>query len=152
MKKLILFCLAFYPLIIYAQANKLKQSSINLRFSFLLLPAFSPLLTIETRTIAKFTLQVETNFKNIHGINFKYFLKEEMNEHYVFIGTASIASKYLRKDEAFTFLPYLGYGYAYRFGKNNAWIMDSRLGIGQTINADKNIFSPILKTGIGWTF
>jgi hypothetical protein len=49
-------------------------------------------------------------------------------------------------------LPYIGYGYAHRFGKNKDLIFDSRIGIGPTINADKNIIVPVLKTGIGKIF
>jgi hypothetical protein len=63
-----------------------------------------------------------------------------------------IESDYLRKDKQITFLPYAGYGYAHRFGKSKAWIFDTRLGLGQTINADNNTILLVLKTGIGRTF
>jgi hypothetical protein len=135
-----------------AQTNNSKLPTLNIRLSLLVFPPISPLLTFEIRTINKLTVQLETNFTNIHGVNFKYFLNERMNGHYVFIGKAFIKSDYLRKDKNFAILPYVGYGYVYRFGKNNGWIFDSRLGLGATTNADKNSLLPVLKTGIGKTF
>jgi hypothetical protein len=152
MKIILFLCLLFAVLKIQAQTNVTKLPTANVRLSFLIFPPFSPLLTVEVRTIGNFTIQAETNFVNTHGINLKYFIKERMNGHFIFVGSAFIESSFLRKDKNITFLPYAGYGYAYRFGKSNAWTFDSRLGIGATTNADKNIILPVLKTGIGRTF
>jgi hypothetical protein len=135
-----------------AQTNEPKLPIGNIRLSFLIFPPFTPLLTLETRTFDKLTVQLETNFITTHGVNLKYFIKSRMTEHFIFVGCAFIENDFLRKDKDITFLPYAGYGYAHRFGKSNAWTFDSRLGIGKTINADNNAIYPVLKTGIGRTF
>ncbi len=88
MKKLLLFYFSFIMLSTQAQTIKEKQFTANARLSFLLLPAFSPLLTLEMKAIKKSTIQLETNFINTHGLNYKYFFKERMNKHFVFLGTA----------------------------------------------------------------
>ena len=75
-----------------------------------------------------------------------------MTENYVFLGTAFVEDKSLRKDLTTTILPYIGYGYAHRFGNNKTWTFDSRFGIGATTNADKNGIYPIIKTGVGKIF
>jgi hypothetical protein len=152
MKKLLFFCLLFLALKAQSQTNVTKFPTANIRLSFLIFPPITPLLTFEIRTFENLTVQLETNFINTHGINLKYFVKERMNGHFMFVGSAFIESDFLRKDKSLTFLPYAGYGYAYRFGKSNVWIFDSRLGVGATINADKNTFLPVLKAGIGRTF
>jgi hypothetical protein len=152
MKKLLFFCLLFSVLKVQGQTNATKSPSANIRLIFLIFPPITPLLTFEIRTFENLTVQLETNFINTHGVNLKYFVKERMSGHFIFVGSAFIESDFLRKDSSITFLPYAGYGYAYRFGKSKAWIFDSRLGIGATINADKNTFLPVLKTGIGRTF
>jgi hypothetical protein len=152
MKMILLFCLLFTCMKIAAQTKKNSLPTGNIRLSCLLFPPLSPLLTIEMRTFQNITVQLETNFINTHGINVKYFIKERMNGHYVFIGTAFLESAYLRKDKRISYLPYAGYGYAYCFGKSNAWTFDSRLGIGTTIHADRYIILPVLKTGIGYLF
>ncbi len=152
MKALLFFCWLFVLSTIQAQANEPKLPTANIRLSCLIFPPFAPLLTFEMRTIKNVTIQLETNFINTHGINLKYFIKERMNGHFIFVGTAFIESAFLREDKNITFLPYAGYGYAYRFGKLKAWIFDSRLGIGPTINADRNAVYPVLKTGIGRVF
>lgn len=123
----------------------------NIRLSFLLFP-FTPLLTAEVRTIGHLTLQFESNFTNTHGANLKYFINERMQEHYIFTGLAIVENKLLRKDKEKTFLPYAGYGYAYRFGERKRWTFDNRIGIGSTTNADNNGVYPIIKTGIGRIF
>ena len=148
MKTIIIIALTFIATQVHAQE---KQPIANVRLSFLLFP-FSPLLTVEVKTIENLTLQAETNFTNTHGLNLKYYLRETMNESYVFVGTAFVSNDFLRKDLKLTTLPYIGYGYAYRFGHNKAWTFDSRLGIGSTINADKNSVYPVIKTGIGRVF
>lgn len=141
--------------VLFLSANGLKaqnfQPTANVRLSFLLLP-FSPLLTVEVRTLDKVTLQLESNFVNTHGANLKYFLNKRMENGYVFVGTAFVRSTYLRKDKATTLLPYVGCGYAQRFGADKRWTFDSRIGLGRTINADKNGIYPIIKTGVGRIF
>lgn len=152
MKNLIILILLLYNLTISAQLNEPFIPFANVRLSFLVFPPITPLLTLEVRTFNNFTIQLETNFVNTHGVNLKYFNKERMNKDYIFIGTAFVESDYSRKDLKSTVLPYIGYGYAYRFGKSNDWVFDSRIGIGRTINADKNTILPVIKTGIGKTF
>ena len=134
-----------------AQSYEPKIPTGNIRLSFLLFP-FSPLLTLEMRTVGNLTVQLETNFVHTHGVNLKYYLQERMNAHYVFVGTAFVENRLLREDLQSTILPYAGYGYAYRFGNREHWTWDSRFGIGATINADRNFVYPIIKTGVGRTF
>ena len=152
MKNLFVLVLFLYNSTISAQLTEQNIPFANVRLSFLVFPPITPLLTLEFRTLNKLTIQLETNFVNTHGFNLKYFTKERMNEDFIFIGTAFVESDFLRKDLKSTILPYIGYGYAYRFGKSNDWIFDSRIGIGRTINADKNTILPVIKTGIGKTF
>lgn len=152
MKKFVLFGVLFFVLKNYAQNSEPKISYANIRLSMLIFPPITPLLTVEIHTFNKLTLQLETNFVNTHGVNLKYFLKERMDKDFLFIGTAFVESDFLRKDFKTTFLPYIGYGYAYRFGKNRDWIFDNRIGIGHTLNADKNMIIPVIKTGFGKTF
>lgn len=135
----------------FSQINSIENPTINLRASILLFPT-TPLLTLEVRTIGNFTLQFESNFVNTHGINIKYFLNERMNKSYVFSGIAFVEDELLRTDGKTTLLPYLGYGYAYRFGNKSNWIFDNRIGIGPTLNADTNSVYPVIKTGIGRIF
>ncbi len=142
-----LLCLNFQ-----AQTAEPKRVIGNIRLSFLIFPPFTPLLTLEMRTYKNLSVQLETNFINTHGVNFKYFINDMMDKHFVFLGNAFIENDFLRKDKKITFLPYAGYGYAYRFGRLQAWIFDSRLGIGSTINADRNAIYPVFKTGIGRIF
>jgi hypothetical protein len=132
-------------------AQKEIQPTANVRLSFLLFP-FTPLLTVEVRTIGNFTIQAETNFVNTHGANLKYFIKDRMDGDYIFTGIALVENKLLRADIKTTFLPYAGYGYAYRFGNKKQWTFDNRIGIGATTNADKNSVYPVIKTGIGRIF
>ena len=134
-----------------AQTEREINPTANVRLSFLLFP-FTPLLTVEVRTIGNLTLQLETNFVNTHGANLKYFIKNRMDGHYVFTGIALVENKLLRQDKKITFLPYAGYGYAYRFGNKKQWTFDNRIGIGVTTNADRNSVYPVIKTGIGRIF
>jgi hypothetical protein len=134
-----------------AQSVNEIKSTANVRLSFLLFP-FTPLFTMEVRTIDNFTIQAETNFINTHGANLKYFFKTKMDADYIFTGIALVENKLLRTDKKITFLPYAGYGYAYRFGNKKQWTFDTRIGIGTTTNADKNAMYPIVKTGIGRIF
>jgi hypothetical protein len=152
MRVIIFFCLLFTVLKVQAQTNATKLPTANIRLSFLIFPPFTPLMTFEMSTFENLTVQLESNFINTHGINLKYFIEERMNGHFIFVGSAFVESDFLRKDKNITLLPYAGYGYAHRFGKSNAWTIDSRLGIGITTNADKNTFLPVLKAGIGRTF
>ena len=135
----------------FAQTEKGNNPTANVRLSFLLFP-FTPLLTLEVRTIGNLTLQLETNFVNTHGANLKYFIKNRMDGHYVFTGIALVENKLLRQDNKITFLPYAGYGYAYRFGNKKQWTFDNRIGIGVTTNADRNSVYPVIKTGVGRVF
>jgi hypothetical protein len=152
MKQIIILCLLLTSIISRGQNVEPKTPTLNIRVSFLVFPSFSPLLSLEIRTLENTTVQLESNFLDTHGVNLKCFFKERMKKHYCFIGNAFIESDYLRKDKTTTFLPYVGYGYAYRLGKSEAWIFDSRIGIGRTLNADKNTLLPVVKTGIGRTF
>lgn len=152
MRTIISLCLVCMFSKLQAQTNQPKLPIANVRLSFLIFPPFTPLLTLEMRTVDKLTVQLETNFVNTHGVNLKYFINERMNGHFVFVGNAFIENDFLREDRNITFLPYAGYGYAHRFGKSNDWTFDNRLGIGRTTNADNNGIYPVLKTGIGRTF
>jgi hypothetical protein len=135
----------------FAQTEKEIKPIANVRLSFLLFP-FTPLLTVEIRTVGNLTLQLETNFVNTHGANLKYFIKNRMEGHYFFTGIALVENKLLRQDKKIAFLPYAGYGYAYRFGIKKQWTFDNRIGIGATTNADKNSVYPVIKIGIGRIF
>ena len=148
---LLILCLSFCFNQCYAQINQEHIPSTNIRLSFLLFP-FTPLVSVEFRTIGNFTLQIESNFVDTHGMNLKYFVNKRMNEHYVFTGLALVKNELLREDKEITILPYIGYGYAHRFGSRKHWMLDNRIGIGVTTNADSNGIYPILKTGIGRTF
>jgi hypothetical protein len=145
-----LFCLLYFQKG-FCQTEKAIQPTANVRLSFLLFP-FTPLLTVEIRTIGNLTIQGESNFVNTHGANLKYFIKDRMNGDYVFTGVALVENKLLRADKKITFLPYAGYGYAYRFGNKKQWTFDNRIGIGATTNADRNSVYPVIKTGIGRIF
>lgn len=148
MKYFFVIILLHYTIITFGQ---IENPKINIRGSFLLFP-FTPLLTVETKMIGKLTIQAETNFKNTHGTNLKWFTNEPMNKGYIFSGIAFVKNSELRKDKSYTLLPYTGYGFAYQFGKNKRWIWDSRCGLGATLNADKNIIVPVIKTGWGKLF
>jgi hypothetical protein len=150
-KSLLTSFLLLWGFLTFAQTAEPSIPTANVRLSFLLFP-FTPLLSLEVRTIGKVTLQFETNFVNTHGANLKYFFKNRMDGHYGFIGTAFVENKLLREDLGATILPYAGYGYAHRFGTNKAWTIDSRFGLGGTTNADRNSVYPIIKTGLGRTF
>jgi hypothetical protein len=103
-------------------------------------------------SLANLTLQLESNFVNTHGANLKYFIKDRMDGSYVFGGIALVENKLLRRDLELTYLPYAGYGFAYRLGSQGQWTFDNRFGIGATTNADQNGVYPILKTGFGRVF
>ncbi|MEO1434100.1 MAG: hypothetical protein AAFV80_01095 [Bacteroidota bacterium] len=121
----------------------------NLRVSALLFP-FTPLVTAEVRTVGRLTLQLESNFYRTHGFNIKYYTRSRMSEHFVFVGSAFVTNKLLREDLKTTVLPYTGYGYSYIFG--DRWMLDGRIGIGPTVNADQFGIYPVAKVGIGRQF
>lgn len=147
MKKITLLILCFlFTQNIDAQDFK---PTLNIRLSCLLFP-FTPLATLEIRTWGNITLQGETNLKDTHGFNIKYYTQTRMNGHYFFVGSAFVNSKVLRKDEKSTILSYAGYGHAFTFSQK--WLLDGRIGIGPTINADKNSIYPVIKIGIGRKF
>ncbi len=141
----------FYLSICQLCSAQSENPFLNIRLSFLIFP-FTPLLSVEARTFHKFTVQGETNFRNTHGFNVKYYLKSRMDKDYIFAGTAFVQNVLLRVDKKSTYLPYLGYGYAHRFGSSRQWVFDSRIGLGATTNADKNGIYPVIKTGLGRTF
>lgn len=151
MKAIVLTVFLFCCRHALAQAEPRQNANFNARISFLLFP-FTPLLTLEIRTLDKLTLQVETNFFNTHGVNLKYYLENRIDKHYLFSGLALVENRNLRRDLRINYLLYAGYGYVHRFGSKNKWIFDSRAGIGPTINADQNAVYPVIKTGIGRIF
>lgn len=121
----------------------------NVRFSLLLFPT-TPLLTVECRTIGPLSLQGETNFARIHGLNLKYYLHTTLERDYIFVGSAFLRDKSLRQDGGTSVLPYLGWGYAHVFGQN--WVADGRIGIGPVLNADRMGVYPVIKIGAGKRF
>lgn len=135
----------------YSQDIEPNLPKVNIRLSFLLVP-FTPLSTLEVATVKNITLQLETNFNHIHGVNIKYYLNKRMDKGYIFVGSAFLQDNFLTQDLKTTFLPYVGYGYVYRFGISTKWIFDSRIGIGPTLNSDNIIIFPVIKTGIGRIF
>lgn len=149
MKKSIPFILLFTGGLMFNLSAQESQPVLNFRLSFLLVP-FTPLMTLEASTIDKFTFQLETNFVDTHGFNIKYFTQAKMKEHYTFVGMAFVKNDLLRDDDNYTYLPYAGYGYAQRFGAKSQWTFDNRIGIGSTLNADRNGIYPIIKTGLGY--
>ena len=144
---------ALILLVLLCLASSIKAQTdapfMNIRLSFLLFP-FSPLMTLEVRTIGNLTVQSETNFSNTHGVNLKYYTTQRMEKNYFFVGSAFVSNALLRADKKPTTLLYGGYGYAHIF-KNN-WVFDGRIGIGPTINADKNSVYPVIKLGAGKRF
>ncbi len=147
MKKALFFTFLFVATVSIKAQN--TAPFMNIRLSFLLFP-FSPLLTLEVRTIGNITLQGETNFVHTHGVNIKYYTASRMEKNYFFVGSAFVSNALLRTDKKPTTLLYAGYGYAHIF-KNN-WTFDSRIGIGPTLNADKNSVYPVIKLGAGKRF
>jgi hypothetical protein len=144
MKKVLIFTILLLCTVSLKAQN--AEPFMNIRLSFLLFP-FSPLMTLEVRTIGNLTLQGETNFVHTHGVNIKYYTTERMEKSYFFVGSAFVSNALLRSDKKPTTLLYAGYGYAQIF-KNN-WTFDSRIGIGPTLNADKNSVYPVIKLGVG---
>ena len=144
----VLFFLSLIGQPLFSQSNPEFSLRANLRGSILLFP-FSPLLTLEIKAFEKGTVQLESNFTDTHGLNLKYFFFQSMDGHYTFLGLAFIENELLREDQNFTYLPYTGYGYAFRFGSKKRWTIDTRVGIGTTTNADVNGVYPVIKTGLG---
>ncbi|GEM_PF-2655023 len=128
-----------------------RRPSINLRVSFLLLPA-TPLITLEALTVNRLSIQLESNFGDTHGINLKYYQNESMNGTYFFTGMAWVEDDLLRENGGFTRLPYGGIGIADRFGRKGHYVFDGRFGIGPTLNADNNSLYPVIKLGVGRIF
>ncbi len=143
---LIFFGLCFTTLVGYTQP---AQPAVSIRLSALLFP-FTPLLSVECRTIGSVTIQGETNFVHTHGLNLKYYLQTPLAKSYVFVGSAFVKNRLLRQDEESTILPYAGWGYAYIFDQN--WVFDGRIGLGPTLNADRNSIYPVVKVGVGKRF
>jgi hypothetical protein len=147
MKRLILFsCFCFSSIAAPAQS---VVPVVSVRLSFLLFP-FTPLLSVECRTVGQLTVQGETNFGHTHGLNLKYYVQSPLEKSYVFIGSAFVTNRLLRQDGGSTTLPYVGWGYAHVLDKN--WVIDGRIGLGPTLNADRNGVYPIVKIGAGKRF
>jgi hypothetical protein len=146
MKSLLISALWLCISAVHAQP---KPPVVSIRLSMLVVP-FTPLLTVEYRTIGNLTVQGETNFINTHGVNVKYYLRSPLEGGYVFVGNAFVRSSFLREDHRTTWLPYAGWGYAHVWARN--WVADGRLGIGPTLNADRNTLYPVLKIGVGKRF
>lgn len=149
MKNLILFIYLFASQFVKAQTKQNINPTANIRLSFLIFP-FTPLFSAEIKTMGNLTIQYESNFKNTHGANIKYYTNQRMEGQFLFLGIAFLENKLLRIDEKITILPYAGYGYAYKFGNRKNWTFDNRVGIGSTTNADKNSIYPVIKTGLGY--
>lgn len=132
-----------------AQAPDRPAPVLNVRLSGLLFP-FTPLLTLEVRTVGRLTVQGETNFGHIHGLNAKWFLREPLNGGYVFAGSAWVRHALLRQDGRAVVLPYTGYGHAWAL--DSRWVLDARAGLGPAVNADRVRVYPVLKVGAGRTF
>jgi hypothetical protein len=147
MKKALIFTILLMSTVSMKAQNDMPF--MNVRLSFLLFP-FTPLMTVEVRTIGNLTLQGETNFRHIHGVNLKYYTEKRMEKSYFFVGSAFVSDAFLRMDKKSTTLLYAGYGYAHII-KNN-WTFDARIGIGPTVNADKNSVYPVIKLGAGKRF
>ena len=120
----------------------------NVRLS-LLLP-FTPLLTVEARVGGLLTLQGETNFRRVHGLNVRYYLRQSMRGGFVFVGSALVRDVFLRADNRTTVLPYAGYGHAWPLGPH--WTADARAGLGPALNADAPRVYPVVKIGVGRKF
>jgi hypothetical protein len=83
MKKTLIFIFLLVAIVSIKAQN--TAPFMNIRLSFLLFP-FSPLLTVEVRTIGNVTLQGETNFVHTHGVNVKYYTTSRMEKNYFFVG------------------------------------------------------------------
>jgi hypothetical protein len=130
-----------------AQGMEARPPRISVRLSFLVVP-FTPLLTLEARILGPLTLQGETNFARIHGLNVKWYLRKPMQEGYVFVGSALVRSSTLRPNGGSLVLPYAGYGYAWALRNN--WTVDARAGLGPVLRADEFLpVFPVLKVGVG---
>ncbi len=134
-----------------AQApNHPPRPVLSVRLSVLLAP-FTPLLTVETRTLGPLTLQAETNFAHTHGLNVKWFLGgEPLRGDYLLLGSAWVRNRLLRADNRPTVLPYAGYGYAWAVGSRG--VFDARAGLGPALNADAVRVYPVIKVGAGLKF
>lgn len=133
----------------WAEAAAAQPRLFNVRLSFLAYP-FTPLLSVELRCLPQMSLQAETNFSNIHGINIKAYASPAAEGGYLFLGAAFVSDKRLREDGGWTYLPYAGVGYSLPLG--GSWIGDTRLGFGPTLGANKVYWVPVLKAGVGRWF
>ncbi len=146
MKKLFTSVLWLLAVTGYTQPN---PPIFSVRLSVLAVP-FTPLLTVECRAVGNLTVQGETNFGRIHGVNLKYYLHAPLERGYVFVGNAFVRSESLREDGRSALLPYAGWGYAHVMAHN--WAVDGRLGVGPILNADHTGIYPVLKIGVGKRF
>lgn len=139
----------FALLVAWVEAAGAQPRLVNVRLSFLAYP-FTPLLSVELRCLPQLSLQAETNFRHIHGINLKAYASPLAEGPYGFLGTAFIRDSRLREDGGWTYLPYVGGGYSLPFG--NGWLVDTRLGVGPTLGADRRYWVPVWKAGVGHWF
>lgn len=140
----LLFLISQWPAL--AQQTPLHAPLLNVRASFLAFP-FTPLLSLELRLLPHLTMQAETNFWNVHGLNFKAYAHSDLNGPYFFVGNAWVKHRALRQDGGFSILPYTGVGYAVPFGVG--WRADVRLGAGPMLFSERKGVYPVLKFGIG---
>ncbi len=153
MKTVVLVLLSSAPLVgraqgLLAAAPPPLVPRVSVRLS-LLLP-FTPLLTVEVRAGGALTLQGETNFRRVHGLNVRYYLRQPMRGGFVFVGSALVRDVLLRADNRTTVLPYAGYGHAWPLGPR--WTADARAGLGPALNADAPRVYPVVKIGVGRKF
>lgn len=136
-------------LAVWAEGAAAQPRLFNVRLSFLAYP-FTPLLSVELRCLPQISLQAETNFRHIHGINLKAYASPAAEGGYLFLGTAFVRDKRLSEDNGWTYLPYAGAGYSLPLG--GSWVGDARLGFGPTLGADRTYWVPVLKAGVGRWF
>ncbi len=131
------------------QLSDAPPPAVSVRLSCLLVP-FTPLLTVEVKAVGPLTLQGETNFGHTHGLNLKWYRWAVMQGGYGFVGAAWVRHSLLRADNRTTWLPYVGGGYAWAFGRH--WAIDARAGLGPAVNADLLRLYPVVKVGAGRRF
>lgn len=121
----------------------------SLRATWLAFPS-QVVLTAEVSVFNKVGVQVETNFRNTHGINLKYYLVEDFSMTYVFLGSGLLQDERLREGDKSALLTYAGFGYSQRWRR---WIADSRIGLGPIWRFEQDpLVVPVLKVGFGCVF
>lgn len=121
----------------------------SLRATWLAFPS-QIVLTAEVSVFNQVGLQFETNFRNTHGMNLKYYLMENFSMTYVFVGSGLLQDQRLREGNKSALLTYAGFGYSHRWHR---WIADSRIGLGPIWRFEQDpLVVPVLKVGIGRVF